>query len=32
MSQDTKELKNVISIDDSRVRNHLENLVRNSVE
>lgn len=32
MNQDTKELGKVVSIDDSRVRNHLDNLVRNSVE
>ena len=32
MKQDTKELGKVISIDDSKVRGHLDNLVRNSVE
>ena len=32
MKQDTKELGKVVSIDDSRVRSHLDNLVRNSVE
>ncbi len=32
MSQHTKQLKNVISFDDRRVRNHLDNVVRESVE
>ncbi len=32
MSQDIKVLKNVISIDDSRARNHMDNLVRSRME
>ena len=32
MEQDTKELNKVVSIDDSRIRNHLDGLVRSSVE
>ena len=32
MNDDTKELNKVVSIDDSRIKNHLDGLVRNSVE
>ena len=32
MEQDTKELNKVVSIDDSRIKNHLDGLVRSSVE
>ncbi len=32
MDQDTKELNKVVSIDDSRIKNHLDGLVRSSVE
>ncbi len=32
MNDDIKELNKVVSIDDSRIKNHLDGLVRDSVE
>ena len=32
MNDDTKKLNKVVSIDDGRIRNHLDGLVRDSVE
>ncbi len=32
MDQDTKQLNKVVSIDDSKIKNHLDGLVRSSVE
>ena len=32
MNDDIKELNKVVSIDDKRIKNHLDGLVRNSVE
>ena len=32
MNDDTKVLEKVVSIDDKRIKNHLDGLVRNSVE